>query len=233
MALVGVIPAAGSATRLQPLQSSKEVIPVRGRPVMDYLVERLRRADCDEIRLVTRPDKGDVAAHAEALGLSVLLATPATAAESVAFGVAGLDEDDVVLLGFPDTIWEPVGGFARLVNELDYGVDAVLGLFRTPDLERSDVVSLDPDGRVTAVAVKPARPTSEWIWGCAAVRAGALENLAAFGAVGYRFDELARRGVVRGLTLSDRWVDIGTAEGLQRTLANGEAPADQETQAFA
>ncbi len=37
--IVGVIPAAGRATRLQPLSSSKEVQPIGGRPVMDYLID--------------------------------------------------------------------------------------------------------------------------------------------------------------------------------------------------
>jgi glucose-1-phosphate thymidylyltransferase len=74
--LVGVIPAAGSATRLGPLPSSKEVLPVGGRPVMDYLVERMRLADCDEIRLVTRTDKTDVIERARELKLRVILARP-------------------------------------------------------------------------------------------------------------------------------------------------------------
>lgn len=233
MALVGVIPAAGLATRLQPLPSSKEVIPVRGCPVMDYLVERLKHARCDEIRLVTRPEKEDVAAHARALGLRVLVATPSTVAESIAVAADGIGVTDVVLLGFPDTIWEPVDGFARLAGELDEDVDVVLGLFRTPDLQRSDVVSVDAGGRVAGVVVKPAQPPSEWIWGCAAVRRGALENMAPAGEIGQHFDGLARRGVVRGVPLSDEWLDIGTAEGLRRALAKDDLPADQEAEAVA
>ena len=39
MAIVGVIPAAGHATRLQPLSGSKEVLAVDGKPVIDYLVQ--------------------------------------------------------------------------------------------------------------------------------------------------------------------------------------------------
>jgi hypothetical protein len=40
-AIVGVVPAAGYATRLQPLAGSKELLQVRGRPVIDYLLTRL------------------------------------------------------------------------------------------------------------------------------------------------------------------------------------------------
>ena len=47
MRLVGVLPAAGHAERLQPLDGSKELLEIRGRPVLDYAVERLRAADPD------------------------------------------------------------------------------------------------------------------------------------------------------------------------------------------
>ncbi|HZB36129.1 MAG TPA: NTP transferase domain-containing protein [Gaiellaceae bacterium] len=55
--IVGVVPAAGHATRLQPLEGSKELLEIGGRPVFDYLVERLRAGGAEEIRVVTRPEK--------------------------------------------------------------------------------------------------------------------------------------------------------------------------------
>ncbi len=209
------------------------MIPVNGRRVMDYLVDRMRAAEAGEIRLVTRPDKDDVASHARALGLRVILAAPQTAAESVAAGSAGLADDDVVLLGFPDTIWEPVDGFTRLLPQLTGSLAAVLGLFRTVDLRRSDVVCVDDGGLVREVAVKPDRPSSEWIWGCAAVRAWALAELTGADDLGRGFDALARRGLVAATSLSDQWVDIGTSEGLRRASANGNDPGDRNAQALA
>jgi glucose-1-phosphate thymidylyltransferase len=228
VALVGVIPAAGSAARLGSIGCSKEVLPVGGRPVIDYLVERLRLAGCDEIRLVTRTDKEDVIERARELGLRVIFARPTTAAESVASAVDALVASDVVLLGFPDTIWEPADGFVRLLAKLEDELAAVLGLFRTGDLERSDVVSLDADGLVTAVDVKPARPASVWIWGCAAVRAHALGGVGTAGELGRHFGALARRGPVRGVELSDRWVDVGTKAGLRRALRKYADAADPQ-----
>jgi hypothetical protein len=41
----------------QPLDCSKEMLEVDGRPVIDYPVERMRAAACDELRVVTRPEK--------------------------------------------------------------------------------------------------------------------------------------------------------------------------------
>jgi NDP-sugar pyrophosphorylase family protein len=218
VSIVGVVPAAGLATRLQPLEVSKELLEVGGRPVIDSLLERMRAGGADELRVVTRPEKADVAEHARGAGASVILGTPASAAESFSLGLAGLEPDDVVLLGFPDTIWEPPDGFARLVEALGDD-DAALGLFRTPDLSRSDVVVLDGD-RVAGIAVKPATPPSDLIWGCAAVRRSALDRLDDHDEAGTLLDLLARAGRVRGVHLSDSWVDIGTPEALARARAS-------------
>src|SRR5215211_2788599 len=88
--VVGVVPAAGHAVRLQPLPCSKEVLPVGGRPVLDYLVERMRVAPCDEVRVVTRPEKRDVAERARALGAHVVEGHPQSVADSLLLGMDGL-----------------------------------------------------------------------------------------------------------------------------------------------
>lgn len=219
MSVVGVVPAAGLATRLQPLETSKELLEVGDRAVIDYLLERMRTGGADELRVVTRPEKADVIDHGRDAGATVILGTPASAAESFSLGVAGLDPGDLVLLGFPDTIWEPADGFARLVDQLGGDDDAALGLFRTRDLSRSDVVVLSGE-RVTEIAVKPKKPPSDLIWGCAAARRSALDGLAEHTEAGTLLDELAKAGRVRGVYLSDSWVDIGTPESLERARAS-------------
>jgi glucose-1-phosphate thymidylyltransferase len=218
VSIVGVVPAAGLATRLQPLETSKELLDVGGRPVIDHLLERMHAGGADEVRIVTRPEKSDVVDHARVAGVSVILGTPASAAESFSLGIAGLEPRDVVLLGFPDTIWEPLDGYARLVEHLGDD-DATLGLFRTPDLFRSDVVVLSGD-RVTGIEVKPQQPPSDLIWGCAAVRRSALVGLTDHTEAGTLLDGLAKAGRVRGVYLSDSWVDIGTPESLARARAS-------------
>jgi glucose-1-phosphate thymidylyltransferase len=217
--VVGVVPAAGRATRLQPLAGSKEMIPVGGRPVLEYLLERMRAARPSEIRVVTRPEKRDVADHARRLGARVTEACPSSLATSLALGAADLPAGDVVLLGFPDTIWEPPDGFRRLLEALDGETDAALGLFAWDEAARSDVVEMREDGTIAAVHVRPAVPPSDLVWGCAAVRARVLAELERYDDPGRLFDALARRGRVRGVFLSSQFADIGTKRSLERVLA--------------
>jgi dTDP-glucose pyrophosphorylase len=220
VAIVGVLPAAGYATRLQPLVGSKEVHPVGGRPIMDYVVERMRRGGCDELRVVTRPEKADVIAHAAEIGATVVLAYPRTTSESFAKGMEGLASEDVVLIGWPDTLWEPEDGYVPLVEAVERGHEIALGLFETEELERSDVISFDERGRVTGVHIKPADPPSGWIWGCAAARLRALAGLEREEWPGSFFDSLCKQGIeLHATRLSSVWLDIGTREALDRALA--------------
>ena len=220
--IVGVIPAAGYATRLQPLECSKEVLMVGGKPVMDHLADRMRKGGCTRLRVVTRAEKQDVVAHCAELGAEVVLAEPATVSESFAAGMAGLAGEDIVLIGFPDTLWSPDDGYRVLVRAVQSGCDAALGLFRIQarDLPRSDVVALDESGKVLGVHVKPEEPRSEWVWGCAAARVGTMAGLADTEWPGGYFDQLSAEGRdVRGFPLSDDWLDIGTRDALRRAEA--------------
>jgi NDP-sugar pyrophosphorylase family protein len=221
--VVGVVPAAGSAARLQPLDRSKEMLEVRDRPVLEYLVERMRAAAADEIRVVTRPEKKDVAEHAERLGATVVLGRPEHVSASLVAGLVGLDGDDVVLFGFPDTVWEPVDGFAPLRALVEAGEDLALGLFEGADLERSDVVVLDEGGRVSAIDVKPVRPRSSWIWGCGTARASLLSGTARDAEPGVYFDRLARQRTIAAIKLSNMFIDIGTPESLAALRAGESA----------
>jgi glucose-1-phosphate thymidylyltransferase len=211
---IGVIPAAGSAQRLQPLACSKEVYPVRGRAVMDYLVERMQAASCSEFRVVTRPDKRDVVAHAKELGALVIEAEPASLAESIVVGLQGLDEGNVVLLGLPDTIWEPIDGFVSLLGQLGEGAPAVLGVFESDEPERSDVVMLDRSGLVQSVHVKEARPPGRLVWGCAAARVDAFAGLEHHWEPGQHFAALAAAGRLRAVRFPGKMIDIGTPAAL-------------------
>jgi glucose-1-phosphate thymidylyltransferase len=176
----------------------------------------MRAAGPDEIRVVTRPEKEDVTAHARAVGATVVHGHPVDVAASLQLALDGLAPDDVVLLGFPDTLWEPVDGYCRLLPLLAAGADVALGLFRTPDVLRSDHVVLAEDGSVADIVPKPAAPLDDLIWGIAATTAGVLAGLPPSTEPGAYFATLAPGGRVAATYLSDVWLDIGLPEALAR-----------------
>jgi glucose-1-phosphate thymidylyltransferase len=223
---VGVIPAAGYAERLQPLECSKELLSIAGRPVIDYLVERMRAGGCSELRVVTRPEKEDVIAYASEIEASVVLGYPANINESLAAGMEGLSPDGIVLLGFPDSLWEPVDGFKPLLRAVAGGREVALGLFRSPGLVGSDFLSFDDSGAIAGFHIKPADPPSDWIWGCAAARVRALDGLIEEEWPSTHMDSLRRRGDgLVGIRLSDQYLDIGTRESLARAPQVWPAPS--------
>ena len=196
-----------------------------GRPVIEYLLQRMQAAEPDEIRLVTRPEKADLVHYARRRRVRVVEQHPRTLSASILSGTRDLTSDDVVLLGFPDSIWEPVTGFIRLLEVVYAGAHAALGLFRMSEPERSDVVETGPDGRVRAIHVRPEKPQSNRIWGCAALRARVVEALREDVEVGTLLGEVARRGGVRGIDLSDLYLDIGTWSGLEEARRRLEEPS--------
>jgi glucose-1-phosphate thymidylyltransferase len=220
--LVGIVPAAGHAKRLQPLTGSKETYRIAGKPLMDHLIDRLRRAACTDIRVVTRPEKIDVITHAERKGLTVVRAHPSSVSRSLLAGLEGTDPEDIVLLGFPDTIWEPIDGFVRLLDALE-GFEVALGLFHGHEPERSDVVEFAESGIVRSVEVKPPAPTTDWVWGMAAARRRCLDVLAHYPEPGAAFSSICSRGEVVGVPLSGPFDDLGTRAALEAYLHGREA----------
>jgi len=213
MAVIGIVPAAGHAARLGLERGSKEVLPVGGRPVMDHLVERMRLAGCDRLRIVTRAAKTDVIGHSADLGAEVVLGEPASVGASFELGLAGLAPDDLVLFGFPDTIWTPADGFVRLRARIEAGESLAVGLFTSPYPERSDVALLDAEERLVGVVTKSARPPSDLVYACLAGRVRALAGIGRFGEPGGFLAARARDAPIAVVRLG-RVIDIGTPESL-------------------
>lgn len=173
--IVGVIPAAGLATRLAPLPCSKELLPVgvhvappalRGRPkvVCEYLLERMRRAGASRVFLVVRRGKSDIAEYfgdGSRLGLAIaylMIGEPWGPPFSIA-QAAPFVGDATVLVGFPDILIEPEDSLARAVTRLEEsGADIVLGAYRIGREDPVDLIERGADGRVTRVAPKEEQP---------------------------------------------------------------------------
>lgn len=178
--LVGLIPAAGRATRLAGVvaagSASKEVLPVgrSGRPAASFLLDRFARAGITRAYVVLRAGKWDVPERltGESTGGLDLayLAIPdsSSVAETLDRArpfVRGLR----VALGFPDVLFRPADAFARVRERQEAaGADAVLGLVPTDRPEKADVVEVTPEGEVVSVRIKPAHGEGfsdpPWTW---------------------------------------------------------------------
>jgi glucose-1-phosphate thymidylyltransferase len=214
--VIGVLPAAGHATRLGLSTGSKELLEVGGFPVIEYSVRRLEVGGCSEIRVVTRPEKEDLREYATRRGLRVVLGNPPHVGASVAAALHGPDPDGLVALGYPDTLWEPLDGFALLRARIDDDLDVVLGLFESPDAFRSDVVVVDERGLVADILVKPPEPPSTLVWGCLVARAAALGRVGEFAEVSDALRDAIGRRRVGSHMLSEHWLDVGVPAALER-----------------
>ena len=172
-AYVGLIPAAGTGSRLADAGLSKEMQPLgsSGRPAIAHLLACLQLAGIRKTVVVTRPAKTALLAFLAGeewtdMDLNTIT-TPGTAGVPQTAGI-GLDAiaGQRVLFGFPDILFEPRDAFRTLRARLDAGdADVALGLFPTPNPSRSDMVGTDDRGFVREIQIKPAttRHTLTWI----------------------------------------------------------------------
>src|SRR4051812_13851725 len=152
----GIIPAAGSGTRIQPLAFSKELLPVgsrldgdveRPKAVSEYLVERMIKAGASRICFVIAPDKADIVAYYRA-GLRdahvcyTVQPSPDGLCDSIFRALPLIADDDHVVVGLPDTVWFPDDGLCHLD-----GADLSFLLFPVARPELFDAVLTDDDGR--------------------------------------------------------------------------------------
>ena len=128
----GIIPAAGAGSRIQPLAFSKELLPVgsrmdggseRPRAVSEYLVERMIRAGADKLCFVISPGKTDILEYygGRLWGADiayVVQPTPGGLCDALFRASPLIAPEEQVLLGLPDTVWQPEDGFAKLPQDV-------------------------------------------------------------------------------------------------------------------
>jgi glucose-1-phosphate thymidylyltransferase len=179
--IVGLLPAAGLASRLSPLPCSKELLPVgydrndagrivRPKPVCTYLLDQMSRAGARKAFVVLRKGKWDIPAYlengcAKDMNIAYLMmrhpfGAPYTIDEAYPFVASA-----TILFGFPDILFEKKDAFMQLVSHLDQtGADAVLGLFPVLPAQKADMVDIDDGGLVKQILIKPAVTNLNFAW---------------------------------------------------------------------
>lgn len=182
--VVGLIPAAGQATRLQPFPCSKEVYPVgfaldaksglpRPKVASQYLLEKFRVAGITKAFLVIRDGKWDIPNYFRdgnlvGLSLAYLVITGSLGPPDTLDRAYPFLAQNRVAFGFPDILFGPEDAYVRLIRrQEDTGADVVLGLHRIEDPRVWDMVDCDEVGRVRDIVMKPASTTLTDGWCCA------------------------------------------------------------------
>ena len=182
--IVGLIPAAGQASRISPLPCSKEILPVGFRETGDgrlcpkvashYLLEKLKLAGATKAYFILRNGKWDIpgyygdGAHVGMVIAYLIMDLP--------YGVPyTLDQaypfvkNAKVLTGFPDIIFGPDNSFALAGQTLtEHDADVVIGLFKAKDehqARKCDMVRWDKaTGRIESIVIKPQKTDLQYSW---------------------------------------------------------------------
>ena len=167
-----LILAAGYATRLRPLTDSvpKMLLPLAERPMLDYLLDRLREVDeLDEIHLVTNarfarafedwaPE--DVTVHDDGTTSNE---DRLGAIGDIAFAIerGGLAGEDLLIVAGDNLIGYSLADFVAFWRGKDGSAIAVRQLGDPALLTQYGVVELDEHDRVVGLEEKPAEPKSD------------------------------------------------------------------------
>jgi glucose-1-phosphate thymidylyltransferase len=182
--VIGLLPAAGQATRIAPLPFSKELYPVgfrfvdegrsiRPKVVCHYLLEKMRLAGIAKSYILLRSGKWDIPAylgdgamlnmHLGYLIMGLPFGVPYTLDQAYPFV-----QEALVVLGFPDILFQPNNAFIKLLaRQAARKVDVVLGLFPTDQTHKAGMVDFDTEGRVRLVVEKPLQTELQYMWGIA------------------------------------------------------------------
>jgi glucose-1-phosphate thymidylyltransferase len=233
-----VLLAAGYATRLYPLTLTqpKTLLPVAGKPMIDYVLDSLAAIDGVSRVHVVVNDKfaGHFRKWADHRSGSVplnLVNDGSTSDTGRLGAIADLQlvidrehiADDLVVAAGDNLFSRPLDGFIRFCREKNAPVLAVYDVGTLDQARKYGVVGLDPAGRVISFIEKPAVPASTLV-GTALYYfpASVLPLLRRYIAEGNNADQPGRfiqwlhgQTPVYTWSVPGTWYDIGSKEALE------------------
>jgi D,D-heptose 1,7-bisphosphate phosphatase len=227
-----LILAGGLGTRLRPLTDTtpKCLVPIDGRPLLDYWIVALGDAGIREARVNTHAHADQVRTYIARVNAGGRLRL-AESYESALLGSAGTvaanadlaeGADEVVIVyadNFGDVDLRRMLAFHRSHDD-----PFTMLLFRAPNPRACGIAELDGAGRIVSFVEKPAEPKGDLAnAGVYIVSADAYREIAALGAFDLGFEVLPRFvGRMRGWAWDGYHLDIGNAEALEK--ARRDAP---------
>jgi glucose-1-phosphate thymidylyltransferase len=154
-----IIPLAGKGTRLRPHTHlvPKPLLKVAGRPVMDWVMDKLEGLDVRELIFITGHLKEQVEAYARARYSipSRFIEQKVQDGTAGAINLARPHVREPVLIIFVDTVFE---ADLTLINRTD--ADGIIWAKEVEDYQRFGVVVTDAGGYMTRIVEKPTDPIS-------------------------------------------------------------------------
>lgn len=225
--------AAGLGTRLRPLTERlpKCLVPIGGRPLVEYWFDRLRDAGIREVLINTHHHASQVRAVIDRVNREGLLRV-AESHEPILLGSAGTIHAN---REFAHDATDCVIAYADNLSDVDLGAllrchrshedPITMMLFRATNPAQCGIATLDGGGRIVDFVEKPRNPSSDLAnGGVYAVSATAYREIADMNASDLAYDVLpAFAGRMRGWVWGGYHRDVGTPAAL--AAAEREAAA--------
>ncbi len=218
--------AGGLGTRLRPLtdHTPKCLVPVAGRPLLDYWLDRFREAGLRDLRINTHHLPEAVREYIDRVNATSEFRM-SEAYEAQLLGSAGTvmanrdlaDDASEILIVYADN-------FSNVdLNELlrfhrSHGDPMTMMLFRAPHPENCGIATLDAEHRIIDFVEKPKNPTSDLAnAGLYVLSQEAYKEIADMQVFDIGFDVLPRfLNRMRGWASPGFHLDIGTHEALEK-----------------
>ncbi len=225
-----IILAGGLGTRLKPLTDTlpKCLVPIEGRPLLDYWVDALAKAGVLEARVNNHAHADQVRVYVNAVTASGRLRldesyepTLLGSAGTIAANADLADGADEVIIVYADN-FSDVDLKAMLDFHRSHDDPFTMLLFRAPNPKACGIAELDEAGKVISFIEKPAEPKSDLAnGGVYIVDASAYREIAEMKAFDLGFEVLPRFvGRMRGWAWDGYHLDVGTHEALSKARAD-------------
>jgi glucose-1-phosphate thymidylyltransferase len=232
--MIAIVLAGGYAKRLWPLtmDKPKALLPIAGRPMIDYVVEKLASLDPPMRRIVLSTNLKFQLQFEKWLETSqnynIELMPEKSSCEEEKFGavraladiVENVAPEDVLVLAGDNLFTDKLGNFIRFFCEKYAPTVALYHARNLAETKKGSTVEVDEDGRILEFKEKPAHPRTTLVGACVyAFPAGINRRFGEYLQSGLATDEpgrfiewLHKQEPVFGFMLKDYLWDIGTID---------------------
>ena len=216
MSIVGVLPAAGQATRLNGLP--KFLLPIPEGNLLDWHCKQMRAASAERVLVGTSWVNSALVAQHAPNGTEQYLVSTKTMTETVLAARRNAGDADV-LFGMPDTYWANEDVYEQISTAVS-DADVTLACWFIRDDQRGKLgqCELDLYGNVLAVVDKSPDCSMPWVWGAMYWKPSFWNCLTpTMPHVGYGLPVAMDRGLnVKAVMFMGDYHDCGTFESYAR-----------------